>query len=105
MQFFSQVTTNTKQQRVLMETYIDEVRKLMLHFSLNNKVTLQVLTDNCQRLMAGKPPNCIREAKKLAGEVTDNTNGRGSELARKGDPYCSLRDVWFSIVLSMVKLS
>lgn len=76
VQYFSQMTTDTKQQRVLMETYIDEV-----------------LTDNRQRLMAGKPPNCIREAKKLAVEVTNNTNGRGSELARKGDPYCSLREV------------
>ena len=56
-----------------------------------------MLTDNRQRLMAGKPPNSIKEAKKLAVEVTDNFNGRGSELSRKGDPYYSLREVGLSI--------
>ena len=50
----------------------------------------EVLTNNRQRLMAGKPPNRYCEAKKLAVEVTENTNGSGGELFKKGDTYCSL---------------
>ena len=67
--------------------------KLIDRLSFNNTADLQVFTDNRQRLMAGKPPCSYRDAKKLAGEVTDNFNGRGGELAKKGDPYCALRKV------------
>ena len=69
----------------------------MLSSIFNNTAYLQVLTDNRQRLMAGKPPNSIQKAKKLVVEVTDNFNGRGSELTQKGDPYCTLREVGLSI--------
>ena len=34
-----------------------------------------------------------RDAKKLAREVTAKFNGKGSDLAKKGDPYCALREV------------
>ena len=69
----------------------------MLSSIFNNTAYLQVLTDNRQRLMAGKPPNSIRKAKKLVVEVTDNFNGRGSELSKKGDPQFALREVGLSI--------
>ena len=31
--------------------------------------------------------------KKIAREVTDNYNGKGSDLAKKGDPYGAYREV------------
>ena len=44
-------------------------------------------------MMSNKPPCSYRDVKKLAREVTDSFNGKGSDLAKKGDPYCALREV------------
>ena len=52
-----------------------------------------MFTDNHQRLMSNKPPCSYKDVKKLAREVTDSFNGKGSDLAKKGDPYCALREV------------
>ena len=38
-----------------------------------------------------RPPCTLREMKTVAREVVDQFNGRGSDLARKGDPYSVYR--------------
>ena len=43
--------------------------------------------------MSNKPPCSYKDVKKLAREVTDSFNGKGSDLAKKGDPYCAYREV------------
>ena len=52
-----------------------------------------MFTENRQRLVAGKPPCTLREMKLLAQEVVNQLNGRGYDLARKGDPYSAYRIV------------
>ena len=49
--------------------------------------SLQVFTDNRQRLVSTRP-QCMT---KVAREVVDQYNGKGSDLARKGDPYSAYR--------------
>ena len=44
-----------------------------------------------QRLGATRPPCNLRDMKKVAREVVDQYNGKGSDLARKGDPYSAFR--------------
>ena len=55
--------------------------------------SLQVFTDNRQRLVSTRPPCNLRDMKKIAREVTDQYNGKGSDLAKKGDPYSAYREV------------
>ena len=50
-----------------------------------------MFTENRQRLVAGKPPCNLREMKSVAQEVVNQLNGRGYDLARKGDPYSAYR--------------
>ena len=50
-----------------------------------------MFTENRQRLVANRPPCTLREMKTVAREVVDQFNGRGSDLARKGDPYSAYR--------------
>ena len=51
----------------------------------------KVFTENRQRLVATRPPCTLREMKTVAREVVDQYNGKGSDLARKGDPYSAYR--------------
>ena len=50
-----------------------------------------MFTENRQRLVANKPPCSLREMKGVAQEVVNQFNGRGYDLARKGDPYGAYR--------------
>ena len=50
-----------------------------------------MFTENRQRLVANKPPCSLREMKVVAQEVVNQFNGRGYDLARKGDPYSAYR--------------
>ena len=50
-----------------------------------------MFTENRQRLGATRPPCNLRDMKKVAREVVDQYNGKGSDLARKGDPYSAFR--------------
>ena len=59
--------------------------------SVNNQFISQVFTENRQRLVATRPPCNLRDMKKVAREVVDQYNGKGSDLARKGDPYSAFR--------------
>ena len=50
-----------------------------------------MFTENRQRLVATRPPCNLRDMKKVACEVVDQYNRKGSDLARKGDPYSAYR--------------
>ena len=52
-----------------------------------------MFTENRQRLVSTRPPCNYRDMKKIAREVTDNYNGKESDLAKKGDPYSAYREV------------
>ena len=52
-----------------------------------------MFTDLRQRLVSTRPPCNLRDMKKIAREVTDQYNGKGSDLAKKGDPYSAYREV------------
>ena len=51
----------------------------------------KVFIKNRQRLVANRPPCTLREMKIVAREVVDQFNRRGSDLARKRDPYSAYR--------------
>ena len=45
-----------------------------------------MFSDNKQRLVFTRPPCNLRDMKKIAREVTDQYNGKKSDLAKKGEP-------------------